>query len=795
MVRAGVAQQEETIAWLETERGHKIPVQGVCNIGREAGNDIILRTSAVSRRHAMIHEKDHEFWMVDLGSFNGILVNGNRVFQSVRLQTGDRILLPTASFTFRQETRPVVVPAPPEAKKAPAPIAPPLISERLEEKKASSPIVPARRAPQSTRLAGKNDPLPATPVQSPPVPSVAREKKESSLIAPARRTPASKPSEEKKELPPATPVQSASAPVPSGEKMETPPAAPLPSVSSEEKKAPAIKSPQPPLRSALVRKASEPSPETPAALAPVASEEHQELLPLTTLPSEPVPVPSEEKKVPVVKPPQPPLLSTLSWRAGESLSETPDQLALATSHPEEPQESLRLTPVSPAPVSPPPAKKPVPPAIPPVPYRSASAPSEEIKEPSATASDLTATSPEPEEEAAQPTTTPVQPFPASPNKRKKQRPAQPPELLPSGYLSPQNVSREAKRSMYIGLASIFLPFISLVFAVVAIVLGHKALRSIKQANGSLAGRDYAIKGLYFGYITLAIFLAYAVLFYAIYSSFHSRPVVVANTPTAPALTPLVVNPVSQETPGTPASVAAVPDQPPAPSAPPAVATPSSPTSETPPSIAVVSDNPPPPSVPPSVATTSGPISQPSGPEVVLSRPTETPDASLPPTVPKSQSSPTQTSALPALTSDGFKAQPVVPFRGNPLAVTLRESDDPTEKIPAVSDQPPVQLSPAPTPRPVLASKEPPVFSYDQQAKLKDEMLALPMPSDDTDSPAYLDAEAFNNSARILARKPESQYVDSVQQFLDDVKGRNPNQIRLVILSAMYENYKAALGNP
>jgi hypothetical protein len=67
-----------------------------------------------------------------------------------------------------------------------------------------------------------------------------------------------------------------------------------------------------------------------------------------------------------------------------------------------------------------------------------------------------------------------------------------------------------------------------------------------------------------------------------------------------------------------------------------------------------------------------------------------------------------------------------------------------------------------------------------------------MPTGNTDSPDYMDAEAFNDAARILSRKPEARYAESVQEFLEGVKTRNPDQARFAILSAMYENYMAAL---
>jgi adenylate cyclase len=102
-----MAVEMETTAWLETEEGGRVPVRGLCTFGRTSGNTVVLPTEKVSRRHAMIHEQDAEFWVVDLGSTNGILVNGERVTHPVRLGAGDRIQMPGALFTFQQAAQPV----------------------------------------------------------------------------------------------------------------------------------------------------------------------------------------------------------------------------------------------------------------------------------------------------------------------------------------------------------------------------------------------------------------------------------------------------------------------------------------------------------------------------------------------------------------------------------------------------------------------------------------------------------------------------------------------------------------
>ena len=105
------------MAWLETAGSDRIPVSGVCTFGRTSGNTVTLDTPKASRRHAMIHEQDHEFWIVDLGSTNGVQVNGKRVIHPIRLQTADHIEMPGQSFTFRLASEPE---APASKRRAPA---------------------------------------------------------------------------------------------------------------------------------------------------------------------------------------------------------------------------------------------------------------------------------------------------------------------------------------------------------------------------------------------------------------------------------------------------------------------------------------------------------------------------------------------------------------------------------------------------------------------------------------------------------------------------------------------------
>ena len=63
---------QQGIMELETDR--------LC-IGRQKENDLVLESDRVSRRHAVLLREDGEYFIEDLGSFNGTLVNNRKLTQ------------------------------------------------------------------------------------------------------------------------------------------------------------------------------------------------------------------------------------------------------------------------------------------------------------------------------------------------------------------------------------------------------------------------------------------------------------------------------------------------------------------------------------------------------------------------------------------------------------------------------------------------------------------------------------------------------------------------------------------
>jgi hypothetical protein len=84
-------------------RRHVIPPGGA-TIGRSRDCDVVLSDANVSRRHAEVLPAAAGTWTVaDLGSTNGVLVNGRRIAGAELLTAGDRLALGTAEIAFELE--------------------------------------------------------------------------------------------------------------------------------------------------------------------------------------------------------------------------------------------------------------------------------------------------------------------------------------------------------------------------------------------------------------------------------------------------------------------------------------------------------------------------------------------------------------------------------------------------------------------------------------------------------------------------------------------------------------------
>jgi hypothetical protein len=84
-------------------RRHVVPPGGVL-LGRSRDCDVVLADANVSRRHAEVRPGAAGIWTIaDLGSTNGVRINGRQIAGTQPLAAGDRIVLGTAEIAFELE--------------------------------------------------------------------------------------------------------------------------------------------------------------------------------------------------------------------------------------------------------------------------------------------------------------------------------------------------------------------------------------------------------------------------------------------------------------------------------------------------------------------------------------------------------------------------------------------------------------------------------------------------------------------------------------------------------------------
>lgn len=87
---------------LESKRREKFVLDGDSYVlGRGDKATLLLESEEVSRAHAKLTRCDGEYTLEDLGSRNGILLNGLRVHSAV-LRDGDEVQLGDVTLTYRE---------------------------------------------------------------------------------------------------------------------------------------------------------------------------------------------------------------------------------------------------------------------------------------------------------------------------------------------------------------------------------------------------------------------------------------------------------------------------------------------------------------------------------------------------------------------------------------------------------------------------------------------------------------------------------------------------------------------
>ena len=83
------------------ERRHALDENGVV-IGRRSSSGLSLTDPEVSRRHAQIEYRGGQYYLLDLGSMNGTLVNGRLIDEPHPLADGDTIVVGHSRLRFRR---------------------------------------------------------------------------------------------------------------------------------------------------------------------------------------------------------------------------------------------------------------------------------------------------------------------------------------------------------------------------------------------------------------------------------------------------------------------------------------------------------------------------------------------------------------------------------------------------------------------------------------------------------------------------------------------------------------------
>lgn len=102
--------------------GNQVELTGECVLGRQRECGIVIRDGAASRKHARVFQAEGRWWVEDMGSANGIKLNGSRCEGRHGLRNGDAIRIGEAEVQFHcselesaPETKPATVRTDPQS--------------------------------------------------------------------------------------------------------------------------------------------------------------------------------------------------------------------------------------------------------------------------------------------------------------------------------------------------------------------------------------------------------------------------------------------------------------------------------------------------------------------------------------------------------------------------------------------------------------------------------------------------------------------------------------------------------
>ena len=93
-------------AWREPRTPRlTLPTEGSVTLGRRRDSACVLTDPTVSRRHALLRYDGGTWWLRDLRSTNGTVVNGARVVDEVAVHPGDRVAFGAVTYRLALPSR------------------------------------------------------------------------------------------------------------------------------------------------------------------------------------------------------------------------------------------------------------------------------------------------------------------------------------------------------------------------------------------------------------------------------------------------------------------------------------------------------------------------------------------------------------------------------------------------------------------------------------------------------------------------------------------------------------------
>ncbi|MFQ5407472.1 MAG: FHA domain-containing protein [Anaerolineales bacterium] len=86
--------------FIDTSQNVAYPLLLLTTIGRSPTNTISVHDETVSLQHARVSRRDGQWWLEDLGSRNGTLLNGDSFSGAVVISPGDMIGIGAVTFRF-----------------------------------------------------------------------------------------------------------------------------------------------------------------------------------------------------------------------------------------------------------------------------------------------------------------------------------------------------------------------------------------------------------------------------------------------------------------------------------------------------------------------------------------------------------------------------------------------------------------------------------------------------------------------------------------------------------------------